>query len=138
MKLPQPPPLPPPPQITPSNLYTVTVQKPAEIVITIESDEEIEVPKKAIKVDIAIQNDLDAEEAQNFIPISNVCSNNSMISTPSETSIINATDDGKLVKKKSKTRSRKKKNSGQVKQTQSEEKIKIKRRYSKVLTIGCY
>lgn len=131
--------MPPPPQVAPSNLYTVTVQKPAEIVITIESDDEIEIPKKATKIDIAIQNDLDAEEDKNVMPtLSNVCSNNSMISTPSDTSIVNVTDDGKLVKKKSKTRSRKKKNCDQVKQSQSEEKLKVKRRYSKVLTIGCY
>jgi hypothetical protein len=130
--------LPPPPQVVPS-LYAVTVQKPAEIVITIESDNEIVIPKKTFKVDIGIQIDLDAEEnyMQQVVPtLLNGCSNNSMIST-SETSVVNVTDDGKIVKKKSKSRSRKKKNF-ELRQTQSEEKLKVKRRYSKVLTIGCF
>lgn len=68
--------------------------------------------------------------------LSTVTSNNSMISTPSHSSIMNATDDGKIIKKKSK-RSRKKKNS-ETKQIQADEKTKIKRRYSKVLTVGWY
>lgn len=103
--------------------------------ITIESDEEPEIPTKPVKVDIAIQNDLDSD----VLPLPNVCSgsNISIISSQSETSIVNVTDDGKLVKKKSKSRSRKKKNLD-VKNVASEEKLKVKRKYSKVMTIGCF